>query len=211
MPPPGRPKIYHIVHVDRLAPIIRDGGLLSYAAVRDRGEEGTSIGMRHIKDRRLRLSLESQPGLLVGNCVPFYFCSRSVMLYMINARNDGLEWKGGQGMIVHLQADLRDTVAWADQHGKRWAFTLSNAASGYFEDRCDISQLDELNWDAINARIWVDCRSEKQAEFLLEDHFPWQLVEHIGVASQAVGRSVIATYGTAAHRPSVGVHTSWYY
>lgn len=211
MPPPARPKIYHIVHLDRVAPIIRDGGLLSYAAVRARGEEGTSIGMRHIKERRLGLGLESVPGLLVGSCVPFYFCSRSVMLYMINVRNDGLEWRGGQAMIVHLEADLYDTVEWARQAGKRWAFTLSNAASGYFEDRCNLAQLNELNWDAINERMWPSCRSEKQAEFLVEDGFPWRLVERIGVHSETVGRSVLAAYGAAGHRPNVSVQSGWYY
>lgn len=194
-----------------MTPILRDGGLLSYAAVRARGEEGTSIGMRHIKERRLGLTLESQPGLVVGSCVPFYFCSRSVMLYMINMRNDGLEWQGGQAMIVHLQADLQTTVAWANQQGKRWAFTLSNAASGYFEDRCDLAQLNELNWNAIDARMWMDCRSEKQAEFLIEDFFPWTLVEHVGVHSPEVGRSVLASYGAAAHRPIVSVESGWYY
>jgi hypothetical protein len=133
------------------------------------------------------------------------------MLYMINMRNDGLEWKGGQAAIVHLQADLYDTVAWAEAQQKRWAFTLSNAASGYFEDRCDLARLTELNWDAIGARVWVDCRSEKQAEFLIEDFFPWSLVEQIGVHSEAVGRTVLGTYGECAHRPEVRVQSGWYY
>lgn len=211
VPPPARPKIYHIVHVNRIPPIIRDGGLMSYAGIRARGEEGTSIGMRHIKERRLTLTLESQPGLLVGSCVPFYFCSRSVMLYMINVRNDGLEWRGGQEMIVHLQADLHATVAWARSEGRRWAFTLSNAASGYFEDRCDLAQLGELNWDAINARMWMDCRSEKQAEFLVEEFFPWTLVEHVGVPSAELGRTVLQAYEKGGHRPAVTIERGWYY
>jgi len=39
------------------------------------------------------------------------------------------------------------TVAWAEANGRRWAFTLSNAGSRFFEDRCDLGQLDEVDWE----------------------------------------------------------------
>ncbi len=68
-----------------------------------------------------------------------------------------LVYRGGQDPIVHLEADLRDTVAWADQNRLRWAFTLSNAGSFYFEDRCDLAQLNEIDWDAVEARNWGNC------------------------------------------------------
>jgi hypothetical protein len=72
------------------------------------------IGMNNIKQRRLtELTLDSHPGLYVGQCAPFYFCPRSVMLYLIHKRNPELAYKGGQEPIVHLEADLRDAVAWA--------------------------------------------------------------------------------------------------
>lgn len=208
---PLSPKVYHIVHLDRIAPILRDGGLLSYSTVRRRGEEGTSIGMRHIKERRLALPLVSRPGLMVGACVPFYFCSRSVMLYMIDKRSSDLEYRGGQEAIVHLEADLRRTVAWAERHDLRWAFTLSNAGSGYFEDRATLADLDELNWASIGERYWMNCRSEKQAEFLVEDRFPWGLVEQVGVLTEHAGRHVIAAMQNQGHRPAVHVQRDWYY
>ena len=78
MPRPARPKIYHIVHVDRLESIIGDGCLWSDAVLLGRPKPGTVIGMNKIKMRRLNeLQLSSQPGLFVGQCVPFYFCPRS--------------------------------------------------------------------------------------------------------------------------------------
>ena len=104
MAPPSKPKIYHIVHVDRLPSIIEDGALWSDAALRKNPRPGTSIGMSEIKQRRLESQLSSRPGLCVGDCVPFYFCHRSVMLYLIHKRNrTGLEYLGGQGHIVHLE------------------------------------------------------------------------------------------------------------
>lgn len=127
---PAQPKIFHICHVDRLASIVAAGGLLSDAAVVQAAVPGTVIGMNHIKQRRLQeLRLNSHPGLYVGQCVPFYFCPRSVMLFLIHRQNADLAYKGGQGPIIHLEADLHATVAWANAQPRRWAFTLSNAGS----------------------------------------------------------------------------------
>lgn len=129
---PSPIKIYHIVHVDRLPSIVATGGLLSDAMVQTQALVGTMIGMNNIKQRRLtELQLASHPGLFVGACVPFYFCPRSVMLYLIHRRNPELTYQNGQEPIIHLQADLRTVVEWANAQPARWAFTLSNAGS-YF-------------------------------------------------------------------------------
>src|SRR5205085_5352673 len=139
----------------------------------------------------------SRPGLRVGDCVPFYFCPRSVMLYLISSANHpDLPYKGGQGPIIHLEADLQQAVAWAEENGRRWAFTLSNAGAYYFEDRSNLAQLYEINWDAVDARKWSGpdissmVKDGKQAEFLLERQFPWELVQRIGVVSDAIAQQV---------------------
>ena len=157
------------------------------------------------------LRLPSYPDLAVGACVPFYFCSRSVMLYMMHVRNAELAYKGGQEPIIHLAAKLKEVVDWADGNGSRWAFTLSSAASNFFEDRTSLNDLGDLNWDAITARYWSDCRDAKQSEFLLEHHFPWHLVRGIAVHNQAIGQQVGETLATADHRPQVKVLRGWYY
>lgn len=217
MPVPAAPKIYHIVHVDRLPSIIAESGLLCDAEIVRRKAAGqamgTTIGMSDIKQRRLtRLSLDSHPGLFVGQCVPFYFCPRSIMLYLIHrANHEELTYRGGQGPIVHLEAELTDTVAWADGNELRWAFTLSNAGAFYFEDRADMAQLNEIDWDAVQARDWRGKKEGKQAEFLVEQSFPWGLVSRIGVRSQQIYGQVRAALQTAAHKPHVEIKPDWYY
>ena len=100
MPVPAHPKIYHIVHVDRLPHIITAGYLYSDAYMQTRQGMGTTIGMSDIKARRLTLELNSHPSLHVGDCVPFYFCPRSVMLYLFYQNNHPeLTYRGGQGPI----------------------------------------------------------------------------------------------------------------
>lgn len=218
VPIPARPKIYHIVHVDRLSLIIADGYLWCDAEMTRRAQPGTTIGMSTIKQRRLELTLSSHRDLHVGECVPFYFCPRSVMLYMIyQANHPELSYRGGQGPIVHLLADLNTTVAWANENHRRWAFTLSNAGARYFEDRSDLANLDDINWKAVQATTWsgegVDpsLKEGKQAEFLIENRFPWQLVEGIGVSSQKVYQQVMEVLPREGHRPLVKINTDWYY
>ena len=212
MAAPDYPKIYHICHVDRLPSIAASGGLLSDAAVLQHNLNGTMIGMSNIKQRRLtELQLASHPGLFVGQCVPFYFCPRSVMLYLIHRQNAELAYRGGQGPIVHLEADLHATVAWAQQNHRRWAFTGSNAGSRYFDDWADLAQLTRVEWDAVQARNWIGCKEGKQAEFLLERSFPWGLVDRIGVMSRPVHTQAANALPAAGHRPPVEIRPQWYY
>ncbi len=209
---PDQPKIYHIVHVDRLASIIA-GGLWCDAEVVHRAPPGTTIGMNVIKQRRLtELTLASHLGLYVGECVPFYLCPRSIMLYLIYQGNHpDLEYRGGQDPIIHLESDLRQTVEWAEAQGQRWAFTLGNAGSRYFEDRSDLNQLGEIDWNAVNARDWRGCKEGKQAEFLIEHQFPWELISRIGVLSRAVNDQVLTVLQAVAHKPVVEIKPEWDY
>nr|WP_208598436.1 DUF4433 domain-containing protein [Desulfatiglans anilini] len=213
MPIPGDIKIYHIVHIDRLPSIILDGCLWCDAEIIRRSAPGTRIGMMNIKKRRLEeLKLTSRPQLYVGQCVPFYFCPRSVMLYIIHqADHPALSYRDGQAPIVHLEADLLQTVAWAKEGGRSWAFTLSNAGAHYFEDRCDLSHLDEIDWAAVQARDWRQCKEGKQAEFLIERQFPWELVNRIGVISRPVRDQTLRILQTADYKPRVDVKPEWYY
>ena len=212
MPPtPAEPKIYHIVHEDRLPSIIADGFLWSDAHLRQGVAGGTTIGFDHIKRRRLTAPLKNHPGLHVGECVPFYFCPHSVMLFLIHRRNPELGYQGGQEPIVHLEADLRQAVAYADRNEQRWAFTTSNAGSRWFEDYSNLSQLDQIEWAAVEAGQWSAVKESKQAEFLVERSFPWELVLHIGVQSEETQDKVRAHLEAAGHRPSVTLTPSWYY
>lgn len=206
------PKIYHIVHVDRLTSIAADNSLWCDAEILRYGPLGTTIGMNSIKQRRLQNSLSSHPDLHVGDCVPFYFCPRSIMLYVIHqASHPELAYRGGQGPIVHLEADLQQTVAWAEEQDLQWAFTLSNAGASYFEDRCDLSELKEIDWDAVNATDWSQCKEGKQAELLVEERFSWELISRLGVLSHQVHRQTLAALEGASHSPPVEIMPGWYY
>ena len=173
---PARPVIYHITHMDNLPGIISAKGLWSDAAILEKGGNQAIIGMNEIKERRLRLPVVCHPGDHVGEYVPFYFCPRSIMLFVIYRGNHpNLGYRGGQDPIVHLEADLLEVVKWANLQSQRWAFTLFNAGAAYTEFRRVLSQLGEVDWEAVVAEDFrsPQIKEGKQAEFLVREFFPW--------------------------------------
>jgi hypothetical protein len=136
------------------------------------------------------------------------------MLYLIYCANHPeLTYRGGQAPILHLELDLHEVIAWANANGRRWAFSLSNAGAAYTEFRNRADQLDQIDWDAVaNTDFRIPGVKEgKQAEFLVADFVPWQLVRRIGAIDQVVQAEAMRNMGGAQHRPVVDVCRSWYY
>lgn len=212
--PPAWPRLYHITHVDNLASIIADGRLLSDGAMIARGGPTQAIGMSGIKRRRVeKLEVTCYPGTKVGDYVPFYFCPRSVMLYVIYCANHPeLTYRDGQEPIVHLEADLHTVVRWAEENGRRWAFSLSNAGACYTEFRSRFDDLDQLDWQAISATDFrdPDVKEKKQAEFLVHGDFPFMLIERIGVRTQGIRMRVMQALGER-RGPQIEVLPQWYF
>lgn len=212
---PERPKIYHITHADNLATIVREGVLLCDATIATRGGPSVAIGMSEIKRRRIEeISVTCHPGTKVGDYVPFYFCPRSVMLFLIHCANHpDLTYRGGQGPVVHLEADMHEVIVWAEQEARKWAFSLSNAGAYYVQVRGRLDELEEINWAAVAAADFraAEVKEGKQAEFLIYGSFPWELVRRIGVCSAQIKARVESALVVATHRPPVEILRHWYY
>ena len=100
-----RPKLYHITHGANLSAIVETGGLLADSEAA-RGRAPTRIGMSEVVARRKNLPVPCHPNTCVGDYVPFYFCPRSVMLYVIwRGNHPSLTYAAGQVPIVHLEAE----------------------------------------------------------------------------------------------------------
>ncbi len=212
MPVPAQPRIYHITHVNNLAQIVVEGALWSDAVMVPRGGPAAPIGMNSIKhDRLTKRIVKCYPDNFVGEYVPFNFCPRSVMLYILHMGNaEGLTYHDGQGPLIHLEADLMEAITWADAQPRRWAFTLANAGAVLTEFRNSVDRLDGVDWDAVEARDWSRVKDGKQAEFLMYESFPWELVRSIAVHSDAVAAQVAGILGGAG-APTVAVRRDWYY
>ena len=85
------------------------------------------------------------------------------------------------------------------------------ASASYFEDRCGWAHLSEINWEAVQTRDWRRHKDGKQAEFLIEQQFPWKLVSRIGVRSPQVSRQTLSAIEAGVHQPPIDIKPEWYY
>jgi hypothetical protein len=150
---PANPKIYHITHVRNLQQIIKSGVLWSDAKRTELDLACDVVGMSHIKQRRLKeIEVTCHSGTHVGDYVPFYFCPRSIMLYILHMGNHpDLNYKEGQDPIIHFQADLNAVARWAEGEKRRWAFTNCNAGTMYASFFSELAELDKVDWPAVAA------------------------------------------------------------
>ncbi len=212
---PFQPKIYHITPISNLEGMFAAGGIRSDANCLKYNLNATIIGMSKIKQRRLKdLEVKCYPGKKVGEFVPFYFCPRSVMLYILYKGNHpDISYQEGQNNIVHLELDLKSVTAWANKHYQPWALSDRNAGAIYTQFSNDFNDLQYLDWKAIQATDFREAsvKDGKQAEFLLYDFLPLHLIEKIGVYNQSVYEEVGNSLKKYGQSIPVSIMRHWYF
>jgi hypothetical protein len=212
---PANPKVYHITHIDNLPKIVRDGCLWSDQKRIELRIDTNLVGMSAIKKRRLEsIEVSCHPGSKVGHYVPFYYCPRTVMLYILHRSNHiDLDYNDGQDPIVHLEFDLGECIKWADGNSVPWALSTGNAGASYADFYGNQSDFARIDWDAVTNRYFQDptVKEGKQAEFLVRDSIPWALVEHVGVFDQNRLELAKLAIGTDFHQPAISIEKDWYF
>lgn len=203
---PSDPAIYHITHIRNLAGIVAAGRVFSLAACDEGAATPLNIGYSHIKLRRRTRPVPCAVGGCLGDYVPFNFCNRSVMLYVVSRGHTG--YGGGEREIVHLCSTVRTAIA----GGQPWAFTDRHAEVAHALYYDDLAALGEVDWPVMGVRFWNEpqVKAEKrQAEFLAHQYFDWRGILHIGCFDQEIVERVRAIVGPDG--PSVSVRRDWYY
>ncbi len=198
--------ISHITHLNNLASIIAEGCLWSDVQRISKNLDNENIGYSHIKERRRLRPVKVAKRGTIGQYVPFNFCPRSIMLFVIHKGHS--DYNGGQELVLHLISDV-DTVRESNPH---CFFTDIHADLDYAEQIDDFNRLQELDLNRIKTkRQWQDFKEEKQAEFLAFECVRWQTIQRIGVKTQAVADQVHRALNSSPHKPRVEVQPSWYY
>lgn len=200
--------IYHISHMRNLGRIIAEGGLHCDRTAQNM--KSVTIGHAHIKERRLQRPVAVGPRGTVGDYVPFYFAPRSPMLYAIS-RGAVQGYVEGQSPVIYVCS----TAEAVNEAGLRWVFTEGHADMVFTDFFDDLRDLDKIDWDLMGSRYWYDTdedpdrKRRRQAEFLVHQFFPWELVSYIGVydqtAAEAIGRLI------EDDEPPIGIERGWYY
>lgn len=149
----------------------------------------------------------------MGDYVPFSFAPRSPMLY-VDYRGGVQGYAGGQTEVVHLVSSVeavRDVgLSWVFTDGHPEIFPLTDFYN-------DLKDLDKIDWKVMASRYWHDTNDDpdrkrrRQAEFLVHNSFPWELIAKIGVREKAIESQVLQILQDAAHKPEVKTERAWYY
>jgi len=204
--------IYRIVHVDNLPSILATGGIHSPKSCPPHPSAPyKAIHHLSIQAQRATTPVPVGPQGVVHDYVPFYYNPRSPMLYSLH--RGGVEGhEGGQQPIIVLVSSAQAVA----EDGLSYVFTDGHgimALSNFYDDLADLST---VRWDVVNARYWNNFEEGKrlrQAEFMVHDFFPWNLIQGIGVYDEITQAKVAACLSSypAMHQPHVRVKNSFYF
>ncbi len=204
--------IYHITHLRNLPLILKHGGLYANSLRLERGIDHVNIAHASIQERRATTKVPLVPGGVLHDYVPFYFAPRSPMLYSIHRGNvEG--YNEGETPILHVVADVEALAATSQP----FVFTDGHAIMAFTNFYADLRELDKVDWEIMRARYWNDTLEDndrvrrRNAEFLVHQFVPWQLIQEIGVMYKAVGDTVEQLLEGQTHQPTVKIHKEWYY
>jgi hypothetical protein len=214
MPPPNPTPILRIIHVDNLRTILARGALHSTNHTPNDGLQYRVIHNKEIQNTRHARAVSCGPGGTMHDYIPFYFGYLSPMLLQLKTgRVAG--YNEGQEPIIYLQTTVQAVIA----AGRRFVFSDGHGIAVYTEWFDDAARLDQVDWNMVNQRYWtdnvndMDRQRRKQAEFLIHEFCPWEIIQDITVHSARMRAQVEAVLSDfpIAQRKLVNVYTGWYY
>lgn len=204
--------IYHITHIRNLPNIIRDGGLWCDQIVSERDLAYVGIAHQHIKERRVVKRVPVSVGGVLADYVPFYFAPRSPMLYSIH-RGNVKGYSNGQKPILHLVSSAEII----QNANVPFAFTDGHAPMDISQFFDKLEKLNQIDWKIMKETYWADTAEDgdrtrrRQAEFLVHQFFPFDLLEFIGVINKDISTEVTGLLQGLDKKPRIKVMPTWYY
>jgi hypothetical protein len=206
--------IYRLVHVANLTILLRRGGLCAPLHEPSDGMVYKKIHNAEIQNHRQVKPIPCRPGGKIHDYVPFYFCTRSPMLYILS--KGGVEgYSEGQEPLIYLVTTAQKVA----ENGIPFVFSDGHGIASFTEWFCDLADLNKIDWEVIQSRYWADTledgdrKRRKQAEFLIHRFCPWSLILGIAVLNDKMKNQVeaILTRFPGEMRKKVVIKKDWYY
>ncbi|QIN80504.1 DUF4433 domain-containing protein [Rubrobacter marinus] len=205
--------IYHFTHAKNL-PAILPAGRLRCKARLPNGDQLVNVSHDNIQERRRNKQVDCEPGSILHDYVPFYFATRSPMMYVIS--KGGVEGYDSNTMpLIYLVSSVRRV----QEEALKFVFSDGHPVVKLSRFYNNLNDLDKVDWQVMGSTMWTDTeaypdrRRRRQAEFLVHDSFPWSAVEFLAVRHTEVKRRLddhLAREWPDLARP-VRVAPGWYY
>ena len=223
VPIPSPLRIFHITAIPNLASIAKSKMLYSNGVLQKKKIKHANIAYQGAQGKRATKLVAISPGGVIHDYVPFYFAPRSPMLMAINGgRVEGCPHR--QEDIVHLVTTVEAIVA-AHLH---YVFYDYNATLSIATCYSRLRDLDKIDWELFHepprkdgyCKYWhsqvgnpryVLRMETRQAEFLVHKSVPLNLIQTVGVYSEAKADEVREIFDDVGVELQVEVKPDWYY
>jgi hypothetical protein len=117
----------------------------------------------------------------------------------------------GQTPVIYLCSSTEAV----DAANLRWVFTEGHADMGYTDFFDDLKDLTRIDWPLMKEKYWRDTDEDpdrsrrRQAEFLVHNFFPWNLVSNVAVYDGTVETAVRGIL--MRQLPQIAIQQGWYY
>ena len=206
--------IYRMVHIDNLTVLLERNGLHAPNHV-----PGDVLHYRTIHDASVQ---KARHGTRVTCCkrgtvhdyVPFCFGYLSPMLLQLKT-GQVQGYNEGQRTLIYL-VSYAQTI---EESGVDFVFSDGHGLATYSHWYNDLDDLNQVDWSMVSEKYWsdnvndMDRQRRKQAEFLIHQFCPWELIEEIGVFSSDMRTRVrheMEQYDSRMMKP-VNLQRCWYY
>ena len=167
--------LYRMIHIENIPHVLQYG--ITHRNSPSANLNFVPIGDNSLINRRNTHILNN--GTVLGDYIPFYFGTRSPMLYVIQRGFNGVNRTNPENIIYWVTSianviDSEIDFMFTDGHA------IDSFTTEYSKDQ--IRNIDNiLDYNAINASVWIDendldKKRRKEAEFLLSQDLPTRYI-----------------------------------
>lgn len=211
--PVGEQRIYHVTHISNLPRILESGHLLADASDAWTARPAVDISAPETREARRRALVAGDGSESAAGYVPFFLSPDAALWNSIRSQETDPRLSRDAHEAPALDfVVLVSTVGKARDQGSADSASHIAVADGdaaaaltRFASTPESSErmLQKLRADQDSAAIL-------DAEFLVADHFPFELVSLIGVANDKVREAVRTILASSDFRPKVAVYPPWF-
>jgi len=220
----GEQRIYHVTHISNLAGVLSSGALLADASKAWEGRPAVDISSAETRESRRSILVSGQGSLSVAKYVPFFLSPDASVWDSIRSRSDDprltLDAHGSAPFdFVILVSTVRKALdAQAAAESAAESAAVAGAQAGVIAADGDAAGVltrfgtTRADAESVLRKLRADPESPAilEAEFLVEETFPFELVTLIGVANDKVRDLVKPILAASSHRPKVAVYPPWF-
>lgn len=207
----GEQRIYHLTHVNNLEGILTRGAVLAPGSDAWDGVPTVDISSSTNREQRAATPVAASDGPTVAHYVPFFLTPNATLWEALRAREQ--DSRLTTATLAFAPAEfviLVSTVkgaSRADEAADSIAVSDGDAADPH--TRFGSTSEDA---DRVLRRLVADKESPRflEAEFLVKDNLPFDLITLVGVANDRARDAVRATLESSPYQPRVAVYPPWF-